>query len=213
MIDSLDSILMLYSYSGFPEHSWVIFERSSSTELQVNKSHEVSITRRRVDGQTTADPLTGGNASLSLHEILETEEVQVETPVENDQVKGSVPKLKSGFNRSITEDRAARNLRVKGNTMSGLSIVLTLMSILVAFRQVSPLVYKASATESTAPPSISIITIMGLVGDNCRPCRDAASTQDGHRGGLAGSWWRVWAKVCAHCSRPIISQIYRAIHW
>lgn len=148
LIDSLDSILMLYSYSDLPEHSWVIFERSSSTELQVNKSQitalkapGVSITRCRVDGPTTPHPFTGENASPSLHEILETEEVQIETPkpetVENDQVKGSAPKLKSSFNKSITEDRAACNLRVKGNTMSGLSIILTLMSILVAFRQAS----------------------------------------------------------------------------
>lgn len=36
---------------------------------------------------------------------------------------------------------------------------------------------------------------MGLIGDNCRPCRDAAKAQDGHGGDLAGSWWRAWAKV------------------
>ena len=32
---------------------------------------------------------------------------------------------------------------------------------------------------------------MGLIGDNCRPCRDAAEAEDG--GGLAGRWWRAWA--------------------
>ena len=37
---------------------------------------------------------------------------------------------------------------------------------------------------------------MGLIGENCRSCRSAAEAQDG--GGLAGSWWRGWAKVCAH---------------
>lgn len=43
--------------------------------------------------------------------------------------------------------------------------------------------------------NISIIIIMGLIGDNCRACRGAASARDGHGGGLAGSWWRVWAKA------------------
>ncbi|CDO71702.1 hypothetical protein BN946_scf184915.g46 [Trametes cinnabarina] len=67
-----------------------------------------------------------------------------------------------------------RVLRVKRNAMSSLSILLTVMSIFVAF-------------------SISLITIMGLVGDNCAPCQNAANAPDG--GGLAGRWWRGWAKA------------------
>jgi len=34
---------------------------------------------------------------------------------------------------------------------------------------------------------------MGLIGDNCKSCQDAANDPDG--GGLAGAWWRGWAKV------------------
>lgn len=34
---------------------------------------------------------------------------------------------------------------------------------------------------------------MGLIGENCRKCREAAEAEDG--GGLAGSWWRGWAKA------------------
>jgi len=41
--------------------------------------------------------------------------------------------------------------------------------------------------------SISLIMIMGLIGDNCRSCRAAAEAKDG--GGVAGSWWRGWAKA------------------
>jgi nickel/cobalt transporter (NiCoT) family protein len=41
--------------------------------------------------------------------------------------------------------------------------------------------------------SISLITIMGLIGENCGPCTKAAEAEDG--GGLAGSWWRGWARV------------------
>ena len=67
-----------------------------------------------------------------------------------------------------------RALRVKANAMSNLSILLTVMSILVAF-------------------SISLITIMGLIGENCTQCQDAANADDG--GGLTGSWWRGWANV------------------
>ena len=41
--------------------------------------------------------------------------------------------------------------------------------------------------------SISLITIMGLIGEQCTPCQDAANAPDG--GGLAGRWWRGWANV------------------
>lgn len=34
---------------------------------------------------------------------------------------------------------------------------------------------------------------MGLIGENCKACREAAEAEDGHGGGLAGSWWRAWA--------------------
>lgn len=41
--------------------------------------------------------------------------------------------------------------------------------------------------------SISLIEIMGLIGDNCTACQEAAEDPNG--GGLAGSWWRAWARV------------------
>jgi len=34
---------------------------------------------------------------------------------------------------------------------------------------------------------------MGLIGDNCDSCSDAAEAEDG--GGLAGSWWRFWGVI------------------
>ena len=39
LIDSVDSVLMLYSYSGFSERSWAIFERSSSNPVEQQESH------------------------------------------------------------------------------------------------------------------------------------------------------------------------------
>lgn len=68
----------------------------------------------------------------------------------------------------------ARVMHTKTATMSSLSISLTLLSIAVAL-------------------SISLIEIMGLIGEQCTPCREAAEAEDG--GGLAGSWWRAWARA------------------
>ena len=57
------------------------------------------------------------------------------------------------------------------------------------------LLYSEISIEFWSPPvqSISLITIMGLIGDNCKRCQEAAEAEDG--GGLAGRWWRGWANV------------------
>ncbi|KAK0464438.1 NicO-domain-containing protein [Desarmillaria tabescens] len=150
MIDSLDSILMLYSYSGFPEHSFVLFEKQRCLlplEEAITDSPVVQTSR-------ASSPKFLGNVST-----IEAEPQAVS------------PTLETG-NESVLSQRA-RNMRVKMNMMSGLSIILTLMSILVAF-------------------SISLITIMGLIGEICTPCQEAAEAEDG---ALTGRWWRGWAKV------------------
>lgn len=72
------------------------------------------------------------------------------------------------------EARRRRMLAAKTATMGSLSISLTLLSIFVAL-------------------AISLIEIMGLIGENCQKCTDAAEAEDG--GGLAGSWWRAWARA------------------
>jgi high-affinity nickel-transport protein len=87
LIDSLDSILMLYSYTGFPERKFALFVK-------------------RVESGLPNSP-------------------------------GEAPPVEPAPN--VDEDRPEKiDMRVKMNAMSGLSIVLTLMSILVAFRYVLP---------------------------------------------------------------------------
>ncbi|KAK0201807.1 NicO-domain-containing protein [Desarmillaria ectypa] len=151
MIDSLDSILMLYSYSGFPEHSFVLFEKQRCS-LPLEEAIPESPT---VQTQRASSPKLLGNASA----------IEAESQI-------VFPALEAG--NKLVLSQQARNMRVKMNMMSGLSIVLTLMSILVAF-------------------SISLITIMGLIGENCTSCQEAAESENG--GGLAGKWWRGWEKA------------------
>jgi high-affinity nickel-transport protein len=93
----------------------------------------------------------------------------------------------------ITEIRkeAQRELLVKRNMMSGLSILLTLMSIVVAFRCEFHGNCYATTRQTTPPVSISLITIMGLIGEKCVTCSAAAENDSG----LAGRWWRFWAEV------------------
>ncbi|TFK28056.1 NicO-domain-containing protein [Coprinopsis marcescibilis] len=133
LLDSIDSIIMLYSYTGFPEKRWRIFE-----------------TKKPV---VSAEPV----AESDIQEKRDATS-QVESTVEP----------------SPEDHVAARTMTVKMNVMSNLSITLTVLSILVAF-------------------SISLITIISLIGENCTQCVEAAEAEDG--GGLAGSWWRGWANA------------------
>ena len=133
LVDSVDSILMLYSYSGFPGRSWAIFEHAASTKDQGDNPHMPKLEVEIPNRAELPHPSTGGNTPPPIH-ISETDEVRTETrkpkPMENDAVEA----VKHEVNVTVKEDRVTRNLLVKRNTMSGLSIILTLMSIVVAFR-------------------------------------------------------------------------------
>ncbi|KAL7280075.1 hypothetical protein ACG7TL_006490 [Trametes sanguinea] len=159
LIDSLDSIIMLYSYAGFPERSFALFEKRSS-----------GTSKATLPGSGTGDPLNAENPVAGVEELPMNQSTA--DPTSKDEKGQQLVAVEE----ADEEDPVVRQrvLRVKRNAMSNLSILLTIMSILVAF-------------------SISLITIMGLVGDNCTPCQNAANAPDG--GGLAGRWWRGWANA------------------
>ncbi|KAF8158908.1 high-affinity nickel-transport protein-domain-containing protein [Mycena galopus ATCC 62051] len=152
LIDSADSILMLYSYSGFPERGWAIINRSPKTDPDLEKVQ--GLVKKSVPPASTAVPDPPSSAELGIP-------LQQQAASEKD-----VP--------TVNVQPVTQLDQVKANVMSSLSIVLTLMSIVVAF-------------------SISLIEIMGLIGDQCTQCQAAANAPDG--GGLAGRWWRGWANA------------------
>jgi len=180
--------LMLYSYAGFPERSFALFERVAAAD----ESEKSSL----VEGEAEAgDPEPSPASSVrsptedsdSKKGRFQAEEIDSSVPVvegitelpthgepsgHTSRTRTPSPQLLS--QESTMTQEVKRNLIIKENTMSGLSIALTLISILVAF-------------------SISLIEIMGLIGDNCGPCQRAADDPEG--GGLAGSWWRGWARA------------------
>ncbi|EIW59722.1 NicO-domain-containing protein [Trametes versicolor FP-101664 SS1] len=160
LIDSIDSIIMLYSYAGFPERGFALLEPR---------------TRAPTFPRTRTPPEAGPERNKSQVDVAEVvrADVDVKDPLEQDPEKvGTVDAVDA--RADINEPVHQRTLRVKHNAVSNLSILLTLMSIMVAF-------------------SISLITVMGLIGDNCAPCQKAANAEDG--GGLAGRWWRGWANA------------------
>ena len=107
LVDSIDSILMLYSYTGFPEHHFRLFEPAQDNDAQ---EQEHSAYRE------AATSGAAGSSEEEEKEPVAVAEVDADTRI-----------------RDIQKE-AQRKLIVKRNMMSGLSIGLTLMSIVVAFR-------------------------------------------------------------------------------
>ena len=141
LVDSADSVLMLYSYSGFPERSFFVFEKRENTASRVAREES----RRGWEGPEKV--ITGEDNKQDKAEepsALDSESVQVEEVREatGEDFKparieiGDPEKLQESEEKLavIVDEGMERDRRVKLNVMSGLSITLTLMSILVAFR-------------------------------------------------------------------------------
>ncbi|KAL5481000.1 hypothetical protein ACEPAI_9941 [Sanghuangporus weigelae] len=168
LVDSVDSVLMLYAYAGVPDRAFALVEKRIPAGKIVSEIVEniapddaTPVPASPLDHASSSQPEPLVKAS-KRNSTIEDVEATPELLHDNERDRGD---------ESVLTQRARR---VKQHTMSDLSIALTLISILVAF-------------------SISLITIMALIGENCDPCQRAAEDPDG--GGLAGSWWRAWAKA------------------
>jgi len=124
LIDSLDSIIMLYSYAGFPERGWKLIRHKKSKGkrrlplIQNDQEAEAQpAALRRVD----SGPLSKKSITDEMNgRGLLTAEASVELGVDNEG----------------DEDKDRKRI-LKDNAMSGLSIVLTMISIILAFTYVS----------------------------------------------------------------------------
>lgn len=138
LVDSADSILMLYSYADFPERGFAIFEKRNSTNISSqssNSSHseqgaQTSYAANNVNEQ--ADAIWPASPP---HKHPISSQPNLPDLERSHSNNGSVDiEQQHEFDNGVsvahqkTLDQAAKN------TMSGLSIVLTLLSILVAFR-------------------------------------------------------------------------------
>jgi high-affinity nickel-transport protein len=142
LLDSADSVLMLYSYTGFPERSFFVFEKRENTASDVVRKEsrpgwedpEKAITgednkQDKAEQPSTLDSerVQGEGVREAIGEGLKPAEIKIGDPEKLRE--GEEEKLAVNVDKGIE-----RNRRAKLNVMSGLSITLTLMSILVAFR-------------------------------------------------------------------------------
>ncbi|RXK38369.1 hypothetical protein M231_04411 [Tremella mesenterica] len=167
LVDSLDSVLMLYAYAApsrqHPDGKLTLFHPrlpisaslpTAREDENAAVSEELLPSPRNEEAPLKVETGRGGTVLEEEADTKSNDIVEVgEMAHEDERMEGKV-------------------LR-KTTTMSTLSIILTLLSIVVAL-------------------SISIIEILGLIGDNCSSC--SAAAQDPNSG-LRGNWWRFWAKT------------------
>ncbi|KAI0304491.1 high-affinity nickel-transport protein-domain-containing protein [Multifurca ochricompacta] len=180
LLDSVDSILMLYSYTGFSERRFRLYELPGGNDSP-EPEHQRTVYREAAATSTAVIQVSQSRSGDLNHNCLPANAEPGESP-QSVQSGASERDKKEHMEALVVENadaiimdirkKAEREMILKRSMMSGLSIVLTLMSIIVAF-------------------SISLITIMGLVEDKCAGCHAAAESDKG----FAGKWWRFWAKA------------------
>lgn len=125
LVDSIDSIIMLYSYAGFPERGFAIFEPRTRAPTFPRTGTPLGPASDASKGHTT-----------DVAEVVRAD-IDVKDALERDPEKaGTVDAVDA--RADINEPVHQRTLRVKHNAVSNLSILLTLMSIMVAFRYATP---------------------------------------------------------------------------
>ena len=150
LLDSIDSILMLYSYTGFAEHRFRIFEPAREDD---GADHMTSAYREAAATSVATAQLPRSRDShedeIERFPLSGVPAAPEEQPEQEDKKQPVEVQVVKEADARITDIRkeAQRELMVKRNMMSGLSILLTLMSIVVAFRcEFSPHLLRDSQT-------------------------------------------------------------------
>lgn len=128
LIDSADSVIMLYSYAGFPDRSFAIFSWTLPSEEKNAGEHRdgaEDLIEEKKDVKEKIAPVT------SVDEVIDNAPVLV-----REVSNHAADEEKAHDSQTVAADRLTETQtnRVKTNVMSGLSIVLTLLSICLAFR-------------------------------------------------------------------------------
>lgn len=120
LIDSLDSVIMLYSYAGFPERGWTLIR------------HKRQKGKRRLPVVHNDQEV---EATFEVPQGVDSGALSKKAVIDEQGGRGSVT---AGANVALAvaseddEDQRRKHI-LKNNAMSGLSIVLTMISIILAF--------------------------------------------------------------------------------
>ncbi|UZJ56044.1 hypothetical protein CBS101457_005364 [Exobasidium rhododendri] len=185
LVDSIDSCLMIWAYAPDLAHDgrkkmalWEshtigdAFEdtedqREVSDEIQVLASLENTTRAEAIIDEKQDDQVKEAAAALAEECLATNLDVDLKVGDEETPPTDQIIPSNSSDGKMGTLDESA----------SRLSLVLTFLSILIAF-------------------AIGIIVLLGLIGDQCARCTRAADQEDTDgRGGLEGRWWLAWRRA------------------
>lgn len=160
LLDSIDSILMLYSYTGFAEHRFHLFEPILENDARDHKSTSVYREAAAPSVSPAQPPRLEGShenetETCPLSAALSDQSEQNGSSQGNQEQPAKVQLEDADAKIRDVRKEAQRELVVKRNMMSGLSILLTLMSIVVAFRYEFP-PQPAARPDRLASPALLV---------------------------------------------------------
>lgn len=138
LVDSADSILMLYSYSGFPtKNKWTLFSRKVPPNLNrdnlAQDDEKEKSPHRNID--SLARPVLFRSAHSQSDALVERERDEHSvSEVRALEPQPSQSSVSGSAGRKGTTLDHGPEIRLKLNVMSNLSIILTIVSIMVALR-------------------------------------------------------------------------------
>ncbi|KAG8869720.1 hypothetical protein FRC20_000964 [Serendipita sp. 405] len=129
LIDSLDSVLMLYSYSGFPEKGWALFRRKEKEGGKQAVKRSPSLPRFGNTTDLEARPAERvGSSPKHSKDVLQDDQEATTSPVQIVEDDGHGHDHDHGHEEDEAEvERKEKAIVLKNNSMSTLSILLTLM--------------------------------------------------------------------------------------
>jgi high-affinity nickel-transport protein len=180
LVDSLDSCLMIWAYAPDLARNgrkrlavWEVDDGVDGQDCEgfvESDAVEVMATLEMDDGNAgdkdaivAAEEVGNDDATCKDHESADVKEEEKS----NSKVEACEDLQPKQQQSTINLDTSA----------SKLSLVLTLLSILIAF-------------------TIGIVVLLGLIGDQCARCSRAAEKQENSgNGGLEGRWWLAWRRA------------------
>lgn len=120
LVDTLDSVIMLYSYAGFPERGWKLIRQKRS-----KGKRRLPLVQNVQEFEATPEaPQRADSGALSKTSII------------NEQNERGLATAEANVELGVEDEDQQRKRVLKNNAMSGLSIILTIISILLAFTYV-----------------------------------------------------------------------------
>lgn len=132
MVDSIDSCIMLYSYSGFPERGWNLLQTKQlvAEDVDVTEATSLAAPSPQVDILDSVNALSSDGSSKDVSSTTPDEISKVDSVQKDSPETLKAPSVKQiAAAESPTE--LQKHFANKHHTMSNLSIILTLVSILV----------------------------------------------------------------------------------